>query len=78
MMMFMWLIVCDMGIRIRNIEKVMEFCSCLTSSRERVSTSLENFFQRESSAFLLVFWVLFLFLIVVSFSVMGARECWLA
>ena len=24
-MMFMWLIVCDMGIRIRNIEKTMDF-----------------------------------------------------
>jgi len=54
-MMFSGLIVCDVGIMIRNIEEVMDFCSCLASGGKRVSMSLENFFQCVSSAFQFVF-----------------------
>ena len=43
-MMFLELIVCDMGIMIWNIDDVMEFCSRFSiRAGERVSMSLENF-----------------------------------
>jgi hypothetical protein len=39
---------------------------------------LKFFFEVRLRVFCMLFLVLFLFLVVVSFSVMGARECWLA
>ena len=39
---------------------------------------LEIFFEGVVRVFCMLFLALFLFLVVVSFSVLGARECWLA
>jgi hypothetical protein len=39
---------------------------------------LKIFFEVALRVFCMVFWVLFLFLVGVSFSVMGALECWFA
>ncbi len=39
---------------------------------------LKIFFEGRLRGFCMLFRVVFLFLVSVSFSVMGARECWLA
>jgi len=61
------LIVCDIGIRIRNIEKVMDFSMRFTLSR--ASMGAEKIFCGESSGFLFGFEPLFGFLYGVCGSV---------
>ena len=50
-------------------------CFLLFSGLERVSMGLENFFQRESSTFLLAFSVLLLFLYGVLGSIFAGLAC---